>query len=318
MANTVDDAGSRGYWKVLAAYAAACNIRVVIMPLLPTGAAFARDALAIALDHATGFQARPPPPLTLQELRRVAETAHDEVVMDDALQRPLDTAAAAALRCSSPLGFGARLPAPIVNALASAVDAKTAAKQAPRSTYGGEADEAIRFTPPASPQPAHMARTCAAPRRRATAPSSPTPAALIAPTPRAPSSPPQTPPSTPTRHGTEPLSPVSTPSPVRQSTPTAPPRHLSPRSSPSLRTSDVVRRSQPASALSAPGVARRSPRASPVPGAPAKSLHPRPVNADAVRAIAARRLADDFVTDCSAHTLYARRSPKGYALSCWT
>ena len=48
--NTVDDAGSRGFWEILYAYAAACSVRLEEVPLSDIAEYFLAGALEIALE----------------------------------------------------------------------------------------------------------------------------------------------------------------------------------------------------------------------------------------------------------------------------
>ena len=80
-ANAFDDAGSRGYWDVFFAYAAALSVKMFSVDISPTADAFMELVLHIALEE--GFQVAPQTRIgsTKRRLAPSSSTPSDEEVI---------------------------------------------------------------------------------------------------------------------------------------------------------------------------------------------------------------------------------------------
>lgn len=289
-ANTVDDAGSRGYDDILAAYAAACGVRLSFREPGPATAAFLADALHIALQYAPPHDA-PLSPVRLPDLAGFPDPS--DPFFPEALAIVADSGLApdalTALECGSPRGLPHSLPVlrgvpvlpldphPWVGPSSSSprLDEAiifVAASPPPRLTVTFRTVSPVSF--PHAASPSHATPSSMVPTRRSLIASLGASPSVVAASPVARRA-------TLHRAGTPPPATTSSPRAGRHSvsldhTPSTPPPIASAARSPSAR------------------------QASPTPRL--RSLHTphtRPATADAVRALAAMETADALIDDSS-------------------
>ena len=269
--NVVDDAGSRGYWDVLDAYAAACGVRLTLLEPPPAAISFLADALLIALDYARA----PPPALSAADVRDLRFA--DAGTLADVIARAAYHRVNAS---SSPAGFATAIPPRL-----SSVAAHASGLPRPLPMLPTDPDVRLAFDstlgypgegPPSRPSPPRRQRT-----RNPRAHASPQPVDSSWSHDRQPS---PTPPPRP--------SPAS-PQPLTQC------RSLA-FAVPGLAHSPSIASSVEPPRSRSPSRRQASPVPPPFRAAPLAS---RPATAGAARALATRQIADDIATDSSRFAL---------------